>query len=50
MRGLVAVGVLADQPGQVGLFAAGEFLVCGKKLIELCDELLCARPSVLSAA
>ena len=38
MRGLIAVGVLADQSGNVRLFAADEFLFGRKKPIELFRE------------
>ena len=38
VRRFIAVGILADQPRQVSLFAAGELLVGRKKLVELCRE------------
>src|SRR5690606_41823922 len=39
VRRFVAVRVLADQAGQVGLFAARKFRVRREQFIELCNEL-----------
>src|SRR5512147_2380239 len=40
MRGLIAVGVLADQAGKVSLLSSGEFLLGGEQLVKLCNEFL----------
>ena len=39
MRRLVAVRILAHQARDVGLFAAGNFRLRRKKLVQLCDKL-----------